>query len=138
MNPIDVADCIRKGRPPINKKSVNFVTLAIFAPVLVLAGVAGFVIPPQQSLTSGATPYNIFHIFFGVLGLLLVWSRKEQLISFFNAGFGLIDIYQAAASVAHLPPEQYFLWTRVDDILHVVIGLFLTIIGFYGLMRQRA
>ena len=36
------------------KKSVNFVTLAIFAPVLILAGVAGFLIPAQQSLTSGA------------------------------------------------------------------------------------
>jgi len=127
-----------KARCVINKKSINFITLAIFAPVLILAGIAGFVVPAAQSLTSGATPYNIFHIFFGIVGLLIVWSRKEQLLCLFNAGFGLIDIYQAAASVAHLPPEQYFLWTRVDDILHVVIGLLLTIIGFYGLIRQRS
>ena len=127
----------QKVRPPINKKSLNFITLAIFAPVLILAGIAGFVIPPAQSLTSGATPYNIFHICFGVIGLILVWSRKERFICIFNTGFGLIDIYQAAASVAHLPPEQYFLWTRVDDILHIVIGLVLTIIGLYGLLKQR-
>lgn len=105
--------------------------------MLILAGIAGFLIPPEQSLTSGATPYNIFHILFGILGLLIVWTRNEKFISLFNAGFGLIDLYQAAASVAHLPPVQYFLWTRVDDILHVVIGLFLTIIGFYGLIRRR-
>jgi hypothetical protein len=51
----------------IRKKSVNFITLAIFAPVLIIAGVAGFVVPEDQSLISGATPYNIFHILFGVI-----------------------------------------------------------------------
>jgi hypothetical protein len=124
-------------RAPIIKKSINCITLAIFAPVLVLAGIAGFLIPPAQSLTSGAAPYNIFHIFFGLVGLMIVWSGKEQLISLFNAGFGLIDLYQAAASYLHLPPEQFFLWTKVDDILHIVIGLLLTTIGCYGLLRRR-
>ena len=120
------------------RKSINFITLAIFAPVLILVGIAGFVIPAQHSLTSGAAPYNIFHICFGVLGLLVLWSGRELYISLFNAGFGLIDLYQAAASFVHLPPEQYFLWTRVDDILHITIGLILTIIGFYGLLIRRA
>jgi len=55
----------------------------------------------------------------------------------FNMGFGLIDLYQAWASFAHLPPEQYFLWTRVDDILHVVIGTSLVGIGLYGWSRLR-
>jgi len=68
----------------------------------------------------------------------VLWSGRELYISLFNAGFGLIDLYQAAASLLHLPPEQYFLWTRVDDILHVAIGLILTIIGFYGLLLRRA
>jgi hypothetical protein len=129
----------QKARTKISHKSLNFITLAIFAPVLVLVGIAGFLIPPQQSLTSGAAPYNIFHICFGVLGLLLVFSKRELWLSLFNTGFGLIDLYQAAASFTHLPPEQYFLWTKVDDILHIVIGLILTIIGFYGLLiRQGA
>ena len=122
----------------MNKKSVNYVTLAIFAPLLVLVGVAGFFIPAQQSLTSGAAPYNVFHILFGCAGLLILWSGKELLASFFNAGFGLIDLYQAVASYLHLPPEQYFLWTRVDDILHIVIGLVLTIVGCYGIFKQRS
>jgi hypothetical protein len=100
-------------------------------------GVAGFLVPPQYSLTSGAPAYNIFHLCFGSLGLLLVWTRRESLISFFNAGFGLIDLYQALASWLHLPPQQYFLWTRTDDILHILIGAALVLIGVYGILKHE-
>ena len=123
---------------PTNKRSVNRITLAIFAPILILVGVAGFLVPPQQSLTSGAAPYNIFHLIFGFLGLMLVLKATDRLVSFFNTGFGLIDLYQALASRLHLFPEQYFLWTKVDDILHILIGLALVIIGAYGLLKRRA
>ena len=98
---------------------------------------AGFLIPEQLSLTSGAPAYNVFHIVFGLLGLLVLWSRKEWFVSTFNAGVGLIDLYQALASFLELPPKEYFLWTRVDDILHVLIGLTLFVIGCYGLLRSR-
>lgn len=128
---------MKKAESIINKKSVNFVTLAIFAPVLILAGVAGFVVPAQSSLTSGAAPYNVFHIFFGTIGLVVLWTRRDSLVSFFNFGFGLIDLYQALASYANLPPKQYFLWTRMDDILHILIGLALVFIGGYGILKRR-
>jgi hypothetical protein len=118
------------------RKSINYITLAIFAPILIVAGVAGFIVPTELSLTSGAPAYNVFHIIFGVLGLLLVWAKKELFISSFNVGFGLIDLYQAMASYLHLPPEQYFLWTKADDILHVLLGLILVIVGAYGLMKK--
>ena len=118
-------------------KSLNFITLAIFAPVLILAGLAGFVIPADQSLTSGAPAYNIFHLIFGAIGLLLVLTRNELWLASFNFGFGLIDLYQAMASALHLPPEKYFLWTKVDDILHILIGLALVIIGVYGLFKLK-
>jgi hypothetical protein len=121
----------------MKKKSLNYMTLAIFAPVLILAGVAGFIVPASLSLTSGAAPYNIFHICFGAFGLVLVWSGKDKVISCFNFGFGLIDIYQALASYLHLPPQQYFLWTRVDDVLHIVIGLALVLIGASGVFRPK-
>lgn len=117
-------------------KSLNFITLAIFAPVLIIAGIAGFLIPPESSLTSGAPAYNVFHLVFGALGLLLVWTRNELWLSLFNFGFGLIDLYQAVASVLHLPPENYFLWTRADEILHVLIGLALVVIGGLGLRNH--
>jgi len=121
----------------INKKRVNFVTLAIFAPVLILAGVGGFLVPPRLSLTSGAAPYNVFHIFFGTIGLIILWTRKDSLVSFFNFGFGWIDLYQALASYANLPPKQYFLWTRTDDVLHILIGSALVFIGGYGLLKRE-
>jgi len=117
--------------------SLNRITLAIFAPILILVGLAGFLVPAEQSLTSGATPYNLFHILFGVLGLLLFLSRREAFAAYFNVGFGLIDLYQAVASYLSWPPKQYFLWTRVDDILHVVIGVVLLIIGTYGILNRR-
>jgi hypothetical protein len=79
----------------------------------------------------------VFHLCFGSLGLIILWSRREFLISFFNAGFGLIDLYQALASYLHLRPGEYFLWTRVDDILHIVIGLALVIIGGYGVLKRE-
>jgi len=122
----------------IKKRSANRITLAIFAPILILVGVAGFLVPAQPGLTSGAPAYNVFHLVFGTLGLILVWLASERLVSLFNAGFGLIDLYQALASRLDLFPEQYFLWTKVDDILHILIGLALVIIGAYGLLKRRA
>ncbi|MCM3905349.1 MAG: hypothetical protein ND866_26935 [Pyrinomonadaceae bacterium] len=121
----------------IIKKSLNYLTLSVFAPLLILVGVAGFLLPAELGLTSGATPYNVFHIFFGVIGLVVLWSRIEFLVSSFNVGFGLIDLYQALASYLNLPPRQYFIWTKVDDILHIAIGLLLVMVGTYGLVRLR-
>jgi hypothetical protein len=121
----------------VNKKSLNYITLAIFAPILILVGIAGFLIPAEQSLTSGAPAYNTFHILFGVIGLIILRFGNELSMSLFNAGFGLIDLYQALASYAALPPKQYFLWTKVDDTLHLVIGFLLVVIGAYGLIRTR-
>ena len=118
-------------------KTLNQKTLTIFAPILILIGIAGFVIPEQYSLTSGAAPYNLFHIFFGAIGLMLLMTNSDLLASLFNFGFGLIDLYQVLASVVGLTPIQYFHWTFVDDVLHVLIGFALVIIGGHGLTRIR-
>ena len=112
-------------------------TLTIFAPLLILTGIAGFVIPEQYSLMSGAAPYNLFHIFFGAVGLLVLMTKSELFASVFNFGFGLIDLYQVLASVVGLTPIEYFHWTFVDDVTHVLIGFALVIIGGFGLMRIR-
>ena len=119
-------------------KTLNQKTLAIFAPILILIGIAGFVIPERYSLTSSAAPYNLFHIFFGAIGLMLVMTNSELLASLFNFGFGLIDLYQVLASVVGLTPIQYFHWTIVDDVLHVLIGFGLVFIGWYGLRKKPA
>ncbi len=115
-----------------SRKSLNRITLLIFASVLIAAGIMGFVIPSEKSLTSGAPAYNIFHIIFGSLGLALALSKKENFIRAFNIGFGLIDLYQAVASFAHLFPERFFQWKAADDVLHIVIGAGLVLIGLYS------
>lgn len=119
----------------MENKTLNQKTLIIFAPLLILTGIAGFVIPEQYSLMSGAAPYNLFHIFFGATGLLITMANSDVLASSFNLGFGLIDLYQVLASVIGLTPIQYFHWTYADDVLHVLIGFALVIIGGRGLTR---
>lgn len=111
---------------------MNYYLLLIFAPLLILTGLLGFIIPANKSLTSGAPAYNIFHIIFGGTGLALVLCKCDAGIRAFNIGFGLIDLYQAAASFAHLFPEKHFQWKRADDVLHIVIGAILVLVGIVG------
>ena len=108
----------------------------ILAPLLILTGVAGFVLPSSLSLMSNATPYNLFHIFFGAIGLVLMQTKNDLAASGFNFGFGLIDLYQVLASVVGLTPIEYFHWTFADDVVHVILGFALVLIGGYGL-RQK-
>ncbi len=116
-------------------KNLNYYVLLIFAPILILTGILGFVLP--ETILSGAPPYNIFHIIFGIIGLLSVLSKRDALIRGFNISFGLIDLYQAGASFLHLFPESHFRWRTGDDILHIVIGLALVLIGIFGVKRFK-
>jgi len=120
------------NQPP--KWNLNYVTLLIFAPVLILTGVLGFILP--AGLMSNAPAYNIFHIIFGVIGLMFVLSKNQNLIRAFNIGFGLIDIYQAIASFMNLFPENYFQWKPADDILHIIIGAALVLVGVFGGLKK--
>ena len=108
---------------------MNTLTIAVFAPILVIVGVLGFVIPADKAATSGAAAYNVFHLVFGAIGLVLALTGNDNAIRTFNIGFGAIDLYQAAASRWHWWPEKVFRWTKVDDVLHVVIGIVLVAIG---------
>jgi len=106
--------------------------LAIFAGVLIVVGVLGFVVPPQKALTSGAAPYNIFHIAFGVLGSALAMWGNDASMRAFLIGFGAIDLYQAVASRANWFPKKQFQWRKADDVLHWVVGAALIVIGIVG------
>lgn len=122
----------------MENKTLNQKALMVLAPLLVLTGIAGFVIPEQYNLMSGATPYNMFHLICGTVGLLLISANSDLLASSFNLGFGLIDLYQVIASVVGLTPIQYFHWTYVDDVVHVLLGFALVIIGGYGISRAKS
>ena len=120
----------------MENKSLNQITLTILAPLLMLTGIAGFLLPAQYSLMSDATPYNLFHLIFGAIGLFLATATNNELgASLFNFGFGAIDLYQVLASIVGLSPIQYFHWTYADDVVHVLLGFALVIIGGYGLRQ---
>ena len=110
---------------------MNTLAIAVFAPILVIVGILGFVIPPDKAATSGAPRYNIFHIVFGSIGIVLALAGNDAAIRTFNIGFGSLDLYQAIASRRHWWPEKVFRWTKVDDLLHIVIGLALVVIGVF-------
>jgi hypothetical protein len=109
--------------------------LGVFGPILILTGLGGFVIPPRLALMSGAAPYNLFHIAFGVLGTGLVLARRARGVALFNLLFGLGDLYQAAAGLVGFFPAAIFLYRPGDHVAHVVLGLLLAIVGAWGLRR---
>jgi hypothetical protein len=121
----------------MENKTLNQKTLMVLAPLLVLTGIAGFLIPEQYTMMSGAAPYNMFHLVFGALGLVLMSGNNDLLASSFNFGFGLIDLYQVLASTVGLTPIEYFHWTYVDDVVHVVLGFALVLIGGYGVLNWK-
>ena len=91
----------------------NYWVLLIFAPLLVLVGILGFFIPQKKSLTSGAPAYNVFHIVFGLIGILIIVFGNDNAMRTFNFGFGLIDLYQYVAKpLAILPARVLSLETR--------------------------
>ncbi|MFN0085457.1 MAG: hypothetical protein ACKVX9_08725 [Blastocatellia bacterium] len=118
--------------PPMILDNLNFLTLAVFAPILILIGILGFVIPEHRSPTSGAAAYNIFHIVSGAIGAIIVLIGHGSAIHLFNTVFGVVDLYQAAASAAGWFPKRHFRWTRIDDALHILVGLLLVGIGTMG------
>jgi hypothetical protein len=111
----------------------NVVCLAIFGPVLIVTGVVGLVVPPERSPLSGVVPYDLFHIAFGLLGTALAIARRARPVAMFNLGFGLIDLYQAAAGVLGIFPAQLFALRAADHVVHVVLGVPLVVVGALGL-----
>lgn len=113
-------------------ENLNFLTLIIFVPLLVLVGILGFITPVDKKVISVEQPYNIFHIVCGVIGALVLMSNHDLAIKSFNVVFGLVNLYQLIASLSHRFPVRHFQWTRADNIAHgVLAGLFLAV-GFLG------
>lgn len=110
----------------------NLQTLTVFAPLLLLTGVLGFVLPAELSLMSGAAPYNVFHLVAGVVGLVPVLRRHAGGAITFNLVFGGIDLYQAVAGLTGWFPAALFALRPADHAVHVLIGLFLVGVGYLG------
>jgi hypothetical protein len=111
--------------------------LQVFAPVLLLTAVLGFVLPPDLSLMSGAVPYDVFHLLSGVVGLLVLVSRWRRAPASFNLVFGAIDLWQAVAGVTGLFPAQWFALRPADHVVHLLIGAALVTVGYLGRATDR-
>ena len=107
--------------------------LGVFGPVLILTAIGGLLIPPRLALMSGALPYDLFHLAFGLLGTVLVLARCTRGVALFNLGFGLGDLYQVAAGLLGLFPAAVFRYRPADHLAHVVLGLLLAAVGGWGL-----
>lgn len=110
----------------------NLQVLTVFAPLLILTGVLGFVLPAELSLMSGAPAYNVFHLLAGAVGLVLVLRRAAAGAATFNLAFGCIDLYQAVAGWAGWFPARLFALKPADHAVHVLIGVFLVAVGYLG------
>ena len=97
------------------------------AATLVLTGVAGFAVPKDKSPMSGAPAYNVFHIASGAVGI--VASRNPCTARAFNLGFGVLDLYQNAASHLRWFPRKWFRWKPLDDVLHAFVGIALVAVA---------
>jgi hypothetical protein len=118
------------GRASVDWTVWNRRTLTVFGPILILTGIAGFLIPQRFALMSGAPAYNVFHISFGVIGTGLVVAQSAPGIVLFNLGFGFADLYQAAAGAAGWFPAALFQYRPADHVAHVVVGVALAAIGW--------
>jgi hypothetical protein len=96
-----------------------------FGAILIVTGLLGLAHGPSPM--SSATPYDVFHVAFGALGLYC--SLKPGRAKAFNVGFGAIDLYQAVAQQFAWFPQDYFVWKPADQLLHVVIGGLLVFLG---------
>lgn len=111
-------------------RNVQFLTW--FAPLLLAAGVLGFVVPPELALMSGEPAYNIFHLLAGAVGLWFALRRWAPAVIAFNLAFGAIDLYQAVAGLTGLFPARLFGLRPADHVLHVLFGLLMVGLGYLG------
>ncbi len=123
-------DAVSSVAPPWATRNVQLLTL--FAPLLLVAGVLGFVVPARLSLMSGAPAYNVFHLVAGALGLWLALRRLVPAVIAFNLIFGAIDLYQAVAGLTGLFPAELFGLRPADHVLHVGFGVLLVVVGYLG------
>jgi hypothetical protein len=100
-----------------------------FGPLLIVTGALGFLVPPHLSLTSGAAPYNMFHIAAGVVAVAVILTGNHWAAAVFNLTFGLIDLWQAAAGLLSIFPAALFALRPADHGVHVIAGAVLVVVG---------
>jgi hypothetical protein len=107
-----------------------------FGAILILTGVSGLVLRDPAGLMSQAVPYDLFHVVFGTLGLVIGLRRAPLAAACFNLGFGAIDLYQVVAGLSGAFPAALFGLRPGDHLVHLVLGVALVACGVAGLRRR--
>lgn len=94
----------------------------VFGAILMAVGLFGLILPASWSPMSTATSYDFFHVVFGVLSILSGLEGNALAARSFLFGFGLIDLYQAVASMYGWFPASWFQWRPADDWMHWLVG----------------
>lgn len=103
------------------------VRLVVAALALVLGGAA---------LGAGEAPaYAAFHAVAAVLALAAALVARGTAAPAFCLALGAADLYQAVASAAGWFPREAFRWTPTDDVVHLVLGPLLLVLGAAALLR---
>jgi len=123
------------ARPDWGRRNLRL--LAVFAPVLILTGVLGLLLPPGRSPMSSAAPYDVFHLCFGTLGVAIALSGSARFAGLFNVGFGAVDLYQAFAGLLGIFPAGVFGLRPADHVVHVVFGALLVSFGVQAPQARR-
>ena len=112
-------------------------TVLAFSLILAVAGTLALLHPDAASATSSAPAYAWFHVAAAFAGVATFALRRGAFAPWFALIFGLADLYQWLASLAGWFPQSQFLWTTVDDGLHLGLGLALTLLGGLALRPRR-
>jgi hypothetical protein len=111
----------------------NVLALGIFSALILLIGVADFLLPEYLTILSATYICNLFRINLGLIGIIIALFNHIKLSRHSNFVFGMLLTYLAVASFFHLFPEEFFQWTVLDDILNMDIGLAMVLISLIDL-----
>ncbi|HEY0710357.1 MAG TPA: hypothetical protein VGG33_26345 [Polyangia bacterium] len=110
----------------------NQSVLALLGAALIAAGFAGFVVPAESAVMSGALAYNVFHLVAGACAVALLFTHRPGLVASFNVGFGLFDLWQVIAGLTGVFPATLFALRPADHVVHGVLGVGLVLVGGRG------
>lgn len=95
---------------------------AALAPLLLVAAV-----------TDRNIAYALFHGVAGGGAALAATLFRGRYAGTYLIGFGVLDLYQAAASALGWFPDAVFDYSATDDLVHWLLGSFLIFLGGIGL-----
>jgi hypothetical protein len=95
----------------------------VFGPLLIAAGLLGFVLPARLNPMSGRPIRNVLRICLGIAGVMIAFPHgSEGWARAFNLLLGALGAAQLFLSRRGGVLKDEFGWTRTDDALNLLVG----------------